>query len=259
MQEFNALALAWPTVVFEESFMSAHNRIKVILLVILVGAIGSLYFFVPGFYTKMFSMLAEGNIDELVEFIQSFGTWALLVAFLLDVLVNVLSVLPTIFLSAANGLIFGLPLGILISWLGECVGVIISFYVMRLFMYETAQKLISKSKRLGDIDSASGSEGLKFMTLARMLPYVPSGILTAVGAVSHMSVRDFVISTLVGKLPSTALEVMVGHDLVEFGAHSKRLGITATFILLVYLYLAYRRKKQKQAQEKTAVKHEEIK
>lgn len=229
--------------------MNTQNKIKFMLIVVLIVTIGGVYFLVPGFYSKLFSMMAEGNIDEIVDFIQSFGAAAILVAFLLDVLVNALSVLPTIFLSTANGLIFGLPLGITISWLGECVGVIISFYIMRLFMYEAAQKLISKSKRLEDIDAASGSEGLKFMTLARMLPYVPSGILTAVGAVSHMSARDFIIATFVGKLPSTALEVMLGHDLVEFGTHSKRLGITASLILIIYLYMTYRRKQEKKAQE----------
>lgn len=230
--------------------MNTQNKIKVLLAAVLVGTFVGLYFLVPGFYSKLFSMMAAGDIDEIVDFINSFGAAAILVAFLLDVLVNSLSVLPTIFLSTANGLIFGLPLGITISWLGECVGVIISFYIMRLLMYDAAQSLIKKSKRLEDIDAASGKEGLKFMTLARMLPYVPSGILTAIGAVSHMSARDFIISTFIGKLPSTALEVVLGHDLVEFGDHSKRLGITVLLILVVYLYLTYRRNKQKKENSK---------
>lgn len=231
--------------------MSTQNKIKAILVVVLLVAFVSIYFLVPGCYSKLVSMLISGDIEALVGFIQSFGSKALVVAFLLNVLVNALSLLPTIFLSAANSLIWGIPLGIIISWLGESVGVIISFYVMRLFMYDVAQKLISKSKRLEDIDAASGQEGLKFMILARMLPYVPSGLLTAVGAVSHMSARHFIIATFIGKLPSTALEVMLGHDLIEFSAHSKRFGITASLILGIYLYLTYRRHKQKEARELT--------
>lgn len=227
--------------------MNLQNRIK-LLVVALILALGvGIYLLVPGFYAKLFSIAASGNIEEIVEFIQSFGVWAMLISFLLGVLINALSVLPTIFLSTANGLIFGLPLGITISWLGECVGVIISFYLMRLFMYDTAQKLIHKSKRLEDIDAASGREGLKFMTLARMLPYVPSGLLTAVGAVSSMSARDFIISSFIGKFPSTALETILGHDLVEFSQHAKRLGITAAVILAIYLYTIYDRNKKKKA------------
>ena len=51
---------------------------------------------------------------------------------------------------------------------------------------------------------------------ARTLPYFPSGILTAVGAVSRISARDYIIANLIGKFPSTALEVVIGHDVVNF-------------------------------------------
>lgn len=63
------------------------------------------------------------------------------------------------------------------------------------------------------------------MAFARALPYFPSGILTAVGAVSSMSARDYIIANLIGKFPSTALEVVIGHDVVNFQEHSQRLTI----------------------------------
>ena len=53
------------------------------------------------------------------RYFRSFGAWAMLISFLLDVLINAGSIFPSIFISTANGLIFGLPLGIVISWLAE--------------------------------------------------------------------------------------------------------------------------------------------
>ena len=158
---------------------------------------------------------------------------------MLDVLINAGSVFPSIFISTANGLIFGLPLGILISWLAETTGVVISFWLMRYLFRSTAEKMIAKSSMLMKIDDLSGRKGLQWMALARMLPYFPSGILTAIGAVSKISTRDYIIANLIGKFPSTALEVVIGHDLVNFQQHSERLAVLVTLVIIIFI--AYKR------------------
>ena len=56
---------------------------------------------------------------------------AMVFSFLLDVLINALGFLPSIFVSTANGLLFGIVPGIILSWLAETTGVIISFILMR--------------------------------------------------------------------------------------------------------------------------------
>ena len=219
---------------------------KVVVAVLLVALFGLIHFFAQDFFTNTFKLAVSGNVNGLVEYLRSFGPWAIVVSFFLDVLINAGSIFPSIFLSTANGLIFGLPLGILISWLAETVGVVISFLLMRFFFRSTAEKLIAKNNSLKHIDEASGKHGLEWMAFARALPYFPSGILTAVGAVSSISVRDYVIANLIGKFPSTALEVVIGHDLVNYKEHSERLAILVILVVLIFWgYKKYRNKNQK--------------
>ena len=219
---------------------------KVVVVVLLVALFGLIHFLAQDFFTNTFKLAVSGNVNGLVEYLRSFGPWAIVVSFFLDVLINAGSIFPSIFLSTANGLIFGLPLGILISWLAETVGVVISFLLMRFFFRSTAEKLIAKSNSLKHIDEASGKHGLEWMAFARALPYFPSGILTAVGAVSSISVRDYVIANLIGKFPSTALEVVIGHDLVNYKEHSERLAILVILVVLIFWgYKKYRNKNQK--------------
>ena len=219
---------------------------KVVVAVLLVALFGLINFFAQDFFTNTFKLAVSGNVNGLVEYLRSFGPWAMVVSFFLDVLINAGSIFPSIFLSTANGLIFGLPLGILISWLAETVGVVISFLLMRFFFRSTAEKLIAKSNSLKHIDEASGKHGLEWMAFARALPYFPSGILTAVGAVSSISVRDYVIANLIGKFPSTALEVVIGHDLVNYKEHSERLALLVILVVLIFWgYKKYRDKNQK--------------
>ena len=218
---------------------------KIVVAVLLVALFGLIHFFAHDFFTNTFKLAISGNVEGLVEYLRSFGPWAMVVSFVLDVLINAGSIFPSIFLSTANGLIFGLPLGILISWLAETVGVVISFLLMRFFFRSTAEKLIAKSNSLKHIDEASGKHGLEWMAFARALPYFPSGILTAIGAASSISVRDYIIANLIGKFPSTALEVVIGHDLVNYKEHSERLAILVIVVVLIFWsYKKYRSHKQ---------------
>lgn len=211
-----------------------------VMLVLLVAGIQIL---APEFFSNTLQLAISGNVDGLVEYLRSFGPWAILISFLLDVLINAASVFPSIFLSTANGLIFGLPMGILISWLAETTGVVISFFLMRFFFRSTAEVIIAKSNSLKHIDEVSGEHGLEWMAFARTLPYFPSGILTAIGAVSSISARDYIIANLIGKFPSTALEVVIGHDIVNFKENTLRLSILVIVVAAIFLvYKKYRKK-----------------
>ena len=207
---------------------------KVMALVLLLLLCLCLHLFAGDFVHKAFRLAVSGNVKAQAECPSSFGPWAIAISFFIDVLINAGSIFPSIFLSTANGLIFGLPVGILVSWLAETTGVVLSFLLMRFFFRNTAEKLIRKANRLQDIDKASEKNGIIWMTFARALPYFPSGILTAIGALSRMSTRDYIIANLIGKFPSTALEVVIGHDVVNFRQSSMRLAVLVVVVAVVF-------------------------
>lgn len=204
-----------------------------------------IYLLQPNFFPKIYELTTEGDLENIIAFLKGYGIYAIFVSLLIDIFINALGFLPSIFISTANGLLFGLPIGILVSWIAETIGVIISFIIMRYFLQESAEKLIVNNNFLNKINNKSDENGFKFMLVARMLPYFPSGILTAIGAVSKISFRDYVIANLIGKFPSTALEVIVGHDLVNYGENKLRLSIIITVLLLIYFLYLWKNKKTK--------------
>lgn len=195
------------------------------------------YVLVPGFYDDMWELILSGDVQRMAEVLQSYGPWAMVISFVLDVLINALGFLPSIFFSTANGLLFGLVPGIIISWLAETVGVVLSFMIMRYILRDTAYKVIEKSEFLLKVDDFSGKNGLTVMLFARAIPYFPSGIITALGAISQISLRDYIIANLVGKFPSTALEVIVGHDAVLLQDNLGRLTIVILVASVLYFLL----------------------
>ena len=195
------------------------------------------YVLVPGFYDDMWELILSGDVQRMAEVLQSYGPWAMVISFVLDVLINALGFLPSIFFSTANGLLFGVVPGIIISWLAETVGVVLSFMIMRYILRDTAHKVIEKSEFLLKVDDFSGKNGLVMMLFARSIPYFPSGIITALGAISQISLRDYIIANLIGKFPSTALEVIVGHDTVLLQDNLGRLAVVVLVATVIYLLL----------------------
>ncbi|MCI7260275.1 MAG: TVP38/TMEM64 family protein [Selenomonas sp.] len=192
-----------------------------------------IHFIDPTFLPHIWGLLARGDIEETASFIASFGYWAILFSFLLTLFVNALGFPPAIIFSTANTLIFGIFWGIVLSVAAETVGVTFSFILLRFFFRGTAQKIINKNKTLANIDKYSGKRGFAVMLIARMVPYFPSIMLNAIGALSAMRLSDYVIASLIGKVPSTGIEAIIGHDTITKQEDPTRLIVVVVLAILL--------------------------
>lgn len=220
----------------------SQRIMRIIIFVVFVAVISISYLVKPEWF-QIIQLLFKGDITGSIEFIRSYGPYAMLVSFLLVVFINTVAVLPNIFILAANGVIFGVVQGTLISWIAESVGVTISFIFMRYLFRDYAHELILRSNSLKKIDEFSGNNGLKLMLIARSIPYIPSGLVTALGALSNIRIKDYIIATLIGKLLSAWIEVTLGHDLMFYKEHMMRLILLVLVSGLAYfLFWQYRKR-----------------
>ena len=221
-----------------------ERRFRLILLGILILMLSAIHFIDPSFYPTIYHLSKDGDLHGTIHYLQGFGIYAAFVSFFIDVIINIVGFLPSIFISTANGLIFGLFWGVIISWLAETVGVILSFYVMRTLFRGMAMNLINKSKTLSKLDSY---ESWQAIAAARAIPYMPNGLITAIAALSSMKFKDYAFGCLLGKLPSTALEVVLGHDVVNLEEHSMRLTIIIILVTVIYGFIWWKTKKQRKS------------
>ena len=71
------------------------------------------------------------------------------------------------------------------------------------------------------------------MLIARMVPYFPSIMLNAIGALSAMRLSDYVIASLIGKFPSTGIEAIIGHDTITKQEDPTRLIVVVVLAILL--------------------------
>ena len=193
----------------------------------------------PEFYEQTIQLTLAGDIDGLGDYISSFGYGAFAVSIGLLIFCNVFGI-PTIPFLTVNGALFGLIPGLVISWIGEVLGIEISFHIGRIFFRKEARQFIEQRHMLAKLDRYSG---VKHMVYARAIPYSPNILFTAVAVLSKLTGREHFRATFIGKIPSVAVEVLLGHDLIYFSEHSTRFFILFALLLLGWLSHKWYKKK----------------
>ena len=226
------------------------KKVKIIAFLLIILLFVIIHKAEPNFFPYLWRMILSGDILETAQYIESFGAWAVVFSFFLTLFVNALGFPPAIIFSTANTIIFGIVPGIILSCVAETVGVAISFILLRFFFRESAEKIINKSKMLTNIDKYSGEKGFIFMLIARMVPYIPSVLLNAIGALSSLSFRNYCIASFIGKFPSTGIEAIIGHDAILREEDPTRIIITVIFaIILIAGAFLYQRRENKKNQK----------
>lgn len=75
----------------------SERTFKLLAFAGLLGVLVLIHFLDPGFYHQIVHLARGGNIQETVDFLRSFGPWAVVISFLLDVFINAAGCLPSIF------------------------------------------------------------------------------------------------------------------------------------------------------------------
>ena len=218
-------------------------KVKIAAALLIVGLFVSIHLIAPEFLPEVIDLLSRGDIVETAEYIKGYGSLAVVFSFLLTLFVNAIGFPPAIIFSTANTLIFGIVPGIILSVVAETVGVTISFILLRFFFRDTAKKVIAKNKRLRSIDKYSSKKGFTVMLIARMVPYLPSGLLNAAGALSAMSLWDYFLASLVGKFPSTGIEAIIGHDAILQEEDFTRIIVVVIFAIALIAWAWWYQKK----------------
>ncbi|CAI8861904.1 TVP38/TMEM64 family membrane protein [Brevibacillus sp. IT-7CA2] len=187
------------------------------------------------------------NIEALAEWIRSLGMLGIIGSILLNIVISVAGVLPSIFLSGANAVVFGLYGGFLISLTGEVVGACIAFFLYRYTIHKADRREKLKSfKWVHAINGTTSFRKCLAIVLLRLNPMMPSGVINLGAALTNITFVQFLVATLIGKVPSMVFETFVGHDLITFSENKFRLLFALLAGALVFLLFWKKGKDQTQ-------------
>lgn len=176
------------------------------------------------------------NPENLLEIFSQYKEYALFISLLISIVVALCGVLPSIFVTGANIIFFGPIWGFTISLLGETIGGWITFKVYRLGLKSVSEKFKGRYTLIDNLLTSNGLRAGVLIFEGRLIPFIPSGFVTLAASISSVNDKIFILSTLLGKIPSIALETMVSYDLINIQENYLRLGLTILALLLAYGY-----------------------
>ncbi len=82
--------------------------------------------------------------EQILEFFQEYAQLALLFSIIISIVIAVLGVVPSVFITGANILFFGFWKGTVISFLGESLGAAVAFFLYRKGFKQASQNRLQK-------------------------------------------------------------------------------------------------------------------
>lgn len=144
--------------------------------------------------------------------------------------------LPSVFITAANIIFFGFWKGTLISFLGEAIGAGVAFLLYRKGFKRLTEKSLKRYPKLQRLVAAQGKEAFYLIFSLRLIPFVPSGLITFAAAIGSVRFLVFFVASSLGKLPALLIESWSVYEVRAFGWQGKLiLAVVAVAILVMLL------------------------
>lgn len=209
------------------------RKAQTIIALSVAAVLTLLYLFSPAFRSEVqraFALLSRADIEQLKEYLLSFGVWAPIVSGFLMVLQALFVPLPAFVITFANGLLFGTIGGALLSWSSAMVGAIVCYYISHLFGRPVVERLVG-GKSLDMTDRFFGRYGKHAILIARLLPIVSFDVVSYAAGLTTIGPGEFLLATGIGQMPATVVYSFLGQNMTR----AARLGL---WIILGVLALA---------------------
>jgi uncharacterized membrane protein YdjX (TVP38/TMEM64 family) len=154
------------------------------------------------------------NQEQIRAWIEGLGAWGPLAILLLEMIQALLAPIPGQAIEAVSGYLYGPWVGTLYPMIGMAIGSFITFSLARRFGRPLVIRFIGQQSmaRLDDLERRGGAP---FFFLIWLLPFAPDDLACVAAGLTAMSIRQFMVLMLIGRLPGVFVSVWVGSNVAR--------------------------------------------
>ena len=162
------------------------------------------------------ALVLAAQLLPVADWLLAFVDWvrgagaAGMAAFVAAYVVACVLFLPGSILTLGAGFAWGVAAGVPLVWVSANLGAAAAFLLGRTLARDAIARRVAGNARFAAIDRAVGREGLKIVLLTRLSPVFPFNLLNYAYGLTGVRARDYLIGSLVGMLPGTAMYVYLG-------------------------------------------------
>jgi uncharacterized membrane protein YdjX (TVP38/TMEM64 family) len=208
------------------------NRIW-LKLFILIAIVGGTSFIL--YKTGMISFFL--NKERMTAFLHSFGPLSFIGFIILQAAQVIISPIPGEVTGLIGGFLYGKVLGTILSTIGLTLGSMAAFSLSRYFGRPFADKFVNK-ETMARYDYLLHHKGAFLVFLLFLIPGFPKDLLCYILGLGHLSNKEFLIISTLGRFMGTVL-LTFGGDYIrhhQYYRFSILVGFAIVFILLSMVY-----------------------
>ncbi len=204
---------------------------------VLLAGLGAFYAFGLDAYLN-FDVLRD-NREALLDLVQQNGVTAALLFSALYIVVVAFSLPGGAFLTIAGGFLFGPFLGTGYVVISATIGATLLFLIAKTAIGDTFRRRMGPA--LQKMEAGFRENAFSYLLVLRLIPLFPFFVVNLVPAFLGVSLRTYVLATLIGIIPGTVVFAQVGAGLgsiFDSGASFTVSGILTPDIILALSGLA---------------------
>lgn len=188
----------------------------------------------------------------LIESISiSISVWIeFIVLLIVNLGVGAVGFIPSVLVTAINIQSFGLYGGAALTFSGEIFGALLGFYLYR-FGFSKANPKWLHHPYWQKFRNQSDKRVFGLVILLRLLPFMPSGLVTAGAALTTISAKLFWIASTIGKVPAVMLELAAVYGFTQVVPTHVQYFLFGTVLAVSLILWQLERLKQKKPPQST--------
>lgn len=171
------------------------------------------------------------NIMDLIAKYRSFGP---IPGIVLPLIEAFLPFLPLVLFVMANANAFGLWLGFLYSWIGASAGALIVFLLVRKYGQKRILNFIKKHPKVQKLMTWVERHGFGPLFVLLCFPFTPSAVVNIVAGLSKISIGQYMLAVLTGKMVMIFTISFVGYDIRSLITQPFRTAIVFLVIFVLW-------------------------
>ncbi|WP_024621819.1 TVP38/TMEM64 family protein [Metaclostridioides mangenotii] len=184
---------------------------KIVFILVVLG----MYLLLPSvksFVNQVVFYLSMDNIYAMNGYIASFESTSYVMSMILMVFQAVLIPLSSTAIMQTNTNVYGMGIGVVVSWIGLLAGSTVCFLLAKFLLGDFIRFLSGKFKleKIGDFVLKNG-DGI--VLLSRMLIILPFDVISYILGLTSISFKSYIRSTALGCVPYLAMYSYFGANL----------------------------------------------
>lgn len=154
-------------------------------------------------------------IQNIYDIVNNYWLLSIVVGLTSVFIESFLPMLPLVAIVTANAALFGMSLGLIISWIGSTSGTICLFLLVKKISNKKFIKILKNEK----VEKAIGwmeEKGFKLLFLAYACPFLPACVVTISQGLTKRNTTDFISAVVAGKLVMFFIVSYIGKDIMGF-------------------------------------------